>query len=352
MDRAEALSILARDQGSVPDGEEYTAGIFRPADGPGVAKLFYAIYGDGYPIDTYYIPERLAQANRSGEIRSVVARTASGDVVSHVALYRSSPPNPNLYEYGVGLTLPGYRPTMAFFRCTQLITDLVGRDGVDGFYGEAVCNHTTTQKLSRHAKALETALEPALMPARAYETEQSAEGRVGCMVYFRVERDCPRKLHVPHAYRDELASLMDGLKLDRELLVPDNGLPAGGGEVEVKRFDFAGVARCTVTEPGSGLAARLVELERELRSDGYAVVQFFVDLGKAWSGGVVEQLRGAGYSLGGLLPIWFGDDGLLMQKFFVDPDFDGLKILSERGLAVTELVRRDWERSTRVNYQG
>jgi hypothetical protein len=58
----------------------------------------------------------------------------------------------------------------------------------------------------------------------------------------------------------------------------------------------------------------------------------------------VELLRENGYSLGGLLPVWFGDDGLLMQKHFVDPDFDGMKIYSERGRSLVEMVRRDWEK--------
>jgi hypothetical protein len=343
-ERSEALRLLARDTRTVPEGEDYAAGYFEPADGPGVARLFYAVYGDGYPIDTYYIPERLAEENRRGSIRSVVVRTTSGDVVSHVALYRSSPPNPNLFEYGVGLTLPGYRSTMAFHRATQLLMNLLGHDGIDGFFGEAVCNHVTTQKLSKYAQALETAVEPALMPAKAYETEQSAEGRVGCLVYFRVDCDRHRTLHLPAPYQDELLCILDELNLARELVVSDNTIPGGGGEIEVKRFDFAGVARCMVTAPGEGLAARLTELERELRANNYALIQFFVDLGKPWSGGVVEQLRDHGYCFGGLLPIWFGDDGLLMQKHLVDPDFDGMKIYSQRGRSLLELVRRDWER--------
>jgi hypothetical protein len=78
--------------------------------------------------------------------------------------------------------------------------------------------------------------------------------------------------------------------------------------------------------------------------NNYAVIQFFVDLGKPWSGGVVDQLRMHGFSLGGLLPIWFGDDGFLMQKHFVDPDFDGMKIYSERGRLLMDMVRRDWEK--------
>ncbi len=347
MDRSEALRLLELDRGSVPEGEEYAAGYFEPAVGPGVGRLFYAVYGDGYPIDTYYLPERLTEENRRGNIRSVVTRTTGGHVISHVAFYRSSPPNPNLYEYGVGLTHPAYRSTMAFYRATQLLMKLVGKNGIDAFFGEAVCNHVTTQKLSKQAKALETAAEPALMPAQAYETEQSAAGRVGCMVYFRVDVDRRRQLYLPAPYCDELGFMMDGINLDRELIVSSNTLPGDGGEIEVKRFDFAGVARCTVTTPGAGLVGRLAELERELRADNYALVQFFLDLGKPWSGGVVELLRENGYCLGGLLPVWFGDDGLLMQKYFVDPDFDGMKIYSERGRSLVEMVRRDWERTAK-----
>ncbi len=344
MDRSEALRLLALDRRNVPEGQEYTADYFRPSDGPGVARLFHAIYGDGYPIDTYYIPERLIDENRRGNIRSVVARTAAGDVVSHVAFYRSSPPNPNLYEYGVGLTLPAYRSTMAFFRATQLLMKLVGQNGIDGFFGEAVCNHMTTQKLCRQARALETAVEPALMPARAYEAEQSATGRVGCIVGFRVKHDLRRILHVPAPYGNELRFLLQGLDLDRELVASGGLLPPGAGEIEVKRFDFAGVARCMVMSPGAGLVGRLAELEERLVRDDYALIQFFVDLEKPWSGGVVEQLRSAGYSLGGLLPSWFGGDGLLLQKHFVDPDFDSMQIYSDRGRELVEMVRSDWEK--------
>lgn len=345
MDRNQALHLLAGEQHIVPEGEEYTARYFEPADGPGVARLFYAVYGDGYPIDTYYIPERLAEANRQGTIRSAVARTVSGEVVAHVAFYRSSPPNPRLYEYGVGLTLPSYRSTMAFFRITQLLMQLVGKDGIDGIFGEAVCNHTITQKLSRHAKCLETAVEPALMPAEAYTTEWDGIGRVGCLVYSRVDIDQHRTLFLPACYQQQLRFILDGLHLDRDLVVAGTTVPSGEAAIEVQRFDFAGVARCTVTRPGADLPGRLHDLEEELQAAKFALIQVFVDLGQPWAGGVVEQVRGQGYALGGLLPIWFETDGLLLQKHLVDPNFEGMKILSDRGRALVDLINNEWRQS-------
>ena len=345
MDRTEALALLDQDLRDIPEGADFTVGYFEAADAPGIARLFHAVYGDGYPIDNVYIPERLIEEHRRGGMRSAVARIDTGDIVAHEALYRSSAPNPCLLECGLGLTLPAYRSSTAFFRTNLLLMELVGKDGVDGVFGEAVCNHLITQKFQKYSNLMETALEPSLMPARAYEAEQSAGGRVGCLVYSRVDRDRRKTLCIPAAYRDELPFLMDGLGLDRELVVSDTSLTGNGGAIKIERFDFAGVARCTITTPGTNLAARLTELEQNLRHDDYVLIQIFIDLGNPGSAGVVEMLRHNGYSLGGFLPIWFGSDALLMQKHFVDPDFEGLRIYSERGHQLVDIVRDDWTRA-------
>lgn len=345
MDRNEALRQLATQQRQVPEGEEYTVDFFRPEDGPAVARLFYAVYGDAYPIDTYYIPERLIEENRLGNIRSAVARTTTGNVVAHVALYRSSPPNQRLYECGVGLTLPHYRHGKAFFHLSQLIMQLVGTEGIDGYFGESVCNHTATQKMGQQTGGLETAVEMALMPAETYRAERHAISRVSCIVSTRVDVDSHRKMYLPAAYRDELRWIMDGLKLDREVLPAASTSPAGKGIMDVQRFAGAGVARCTVQSPGQNLTEQFVDLERELRASGYALIQFFINLGKPWAESVAEQLRGQGYFFGGLLPIWFEDDGFLLQKPLVVPDFDGMRIYSERGRSLVELVKKDWLRA-------
>ena len=346
MDRSVALRQLRETPWTAPDvSEKYTVGYFDPAAAAGVARLSYAVYGEGYPVDTYYIPERLIEENARGAIRSVVARTASGDVVAHGALYRSSPPNPNLYEYGLAMTLPSYRASMVFARVTQVAMKLVGTDGIDAIFSEGVCNHIITQKFSALLKGVETALEPALMPADAYTTERSSEGRVACVISFRVARDQRRVIFLPRPYLGELEFMMSGLDLDRELRVSEDALPAVASVIDVKRFASAGLARCTLTTPGHDLAIRLAELEREFEQNDYALVQFFVDLGQANCGAVVDELRRQGYSLGGFLPTWFGDDGLLMQKHRVQPDFDHIKLYSDRARALLEIVKRDWQRA-------
>ena len=349
MDRNAALRRLRETHWVAPDGSaECVAGYFADDDAEGIARLFYDVYGEGYPVDTCYIPERLIEENRHGAMHSVVARSAAGEIVAHVALYRSSPRNPHLYEYGLGLTLPSYRSSIAFARVCQAAMKLVGGDAIDGFFCESVCNHIVTQKLALQSKAVETALEPALMPAAAYTAEGSADGRVACVMSFRVARDKRRVVFVPPPYREEIEFMMSGLGLDRELRAAESTLLTlldAPSAIDVERFASAGVARCTLTRAGRDLAIRVGEIERELAQAGYALVQVFVDLGQASCGAAVDELRSQGYALGGLLPTWFGDDGLLLHNYFVSPDFDHIQLYSARAKALLEIVERDWKRA-------
>ena len=345
MDRQEALRRLTADRRTVPEDQLFKVRFYQPEDGAGLARLFHAVYGDGYPIDLCYIPDQLTEANRNGSIRGVVAYTAAGDVVSHVAFYRSSSPNPNLYEYGMGMTLPAYRSSLAFARCNELLQSLFDGNGIDAFFGEAVCNHIITQKLCCNAGALETAMEPSLMPALAFEAEKSAAGRVGCVFTTKIIRDRRRSLCVPPPYSDQIDFLMAGLGLDRTAIEADRRPSTEHAVVETVHLPHAGVARCAVSAPGGDLVQQMRCIESELRKSGYALLQCFVPLGYPWAASVVDQLRQTGFFPGGVLPVWFGDDGLLMQKLFVDPAFEDMRLHSERAMRIRDIVRADWKRA-------
>ena len=77
----------------------------------------------------------------------------------------------------------------------------------------------------------------------------TAQGRVACVISFRVARDQRRVLFMPQAF--------------------------------------------------------LAELEREFAQNEYALIQIFIDLGQAHSSAAVDELRRRGYSQGGFLPTWF-----------------------------------------------
>lgn len=55
------------------------------------------------------------------------------------------------------------------------------------------------------------------------------------------------------------------------------------------------------------------------------------------------MLRGRGFFLRGLLPPWFDDDGLLMQKIMDRPDREGIHLYSGRAIRILGMVKWDRE---------
>ncbi|MFZ5587102.1 MAG: hypothetical protein ACOZHQ_14385 [Thermodesulfobacteriota bacterium] len=320
--------------------------LLRPEDAPQVAALFRKVYGDGYPVRDYYEPETLIAANRAGRIISSVARTAEGRVVGHVALFSHSP-HPKTYESGAGLVEPEHRAGNLFTRmCAHGVAVGGPRFGVQAVWGEPVCNHVYSQRMCRSLGWISMALEVDLMPAAAYAKEKSAEGRVSAVQDFVTLRPQPHRVHLPAAYAGDVAWLYDGFDDRRELVVADDPLPAGvTTRIDNRIIPPAQVARMTLWQTGPDLDQALATAEAEALAQGVEVCQAWLSLGDAWSGAAVEMLRARGYFLGGLLPRWFGVDGLLMQKLRRPPEWEAIKLEFDRAKRLLALVRADWERT-------
>ncbi|MFZ5587101.1 MAG: hypothetical protein ACOZHQ_14380 [Thermodesulfobacteriota bacterium] len=319
--------------------------LMEPQDAPGVAGLFRAVYGEGYPIRTYYEPQELIAANRAGRIISSVAKTPEGRVVGHNALFQVGP-NPKVYENGAGLVHPDFRVARLFGRMVDHnIQHGAPLFGAETVYGEVVLNHPYTQRLDRSQGHVNMALEVDLMPAAAYSQEKSAEGRVASIMSFKTLLPRPHRVHLPAEYDPALRWLYEALDDRRELAVADQDLPAGTtSRIESQVFAHAQVARMTFWETGPDLAQALDRTEAVAAAQGVTVFQAWLNLGRPWVGAAARLLAGRGYFLGGVLPRWFGDDGLLMQRIAHAPHWDGIKMEFPRGQELLRLVRADWRR--------
>lgn len=326
---------------------QYTVHLFRPEDALGIVRLFEAVYGNDYPIKLYYDPERLTQANQSGECHSVVARTADGQIVGVHNLVRSAPYD-STYEWAAGLVLKEYRSLRITERIVErMMNELVPRLGIEEVFGEPACNHTHIQKTSARMGFVETALELSLMPAGAYSKEKSASGRVTTLLQFRCFKPNPHTVFLPRVYEDELRFLYSALD-DKRTLVPveEHGPETVRSEVSVQIFDFAQVARIAIHHAGEDLEFRLAEIERDALSRNVIVFQAWLKLDTPAVVSSVHTLRARGYFMGGILPRWFDTDGLLMQQIRCSPDLQSIALYSDRARNILKIVAQDWKRSS------
>jgi len=331
----------------VEPGQEFTVDRFRPEDARGIAHLFFSEYGAGYPVETYYFPERIIEENRNGNLYSVMARTPRGDIVGHMALYRSSPPYPKLYEIGQGIVLPSYRTTFAAYKINRYIGETLAEEvRPDGIFGEAVCHITATQKSSALIGMKPVALEIDLMPAEAYDKAQCASSRVSCVVLFRSFNDRPREVFIPPVYGREIEFILEDLDLERTLTSSREEIPRDTeSHISVRFFPDAGVGRFTVLSAGWDFPGRVDHLEEQGAMNGTRIFQYFLNLAEPWAGRAVECLRERGYFLGGHVPRWFDADGLLMQKLGTVPDFAAIKLHSEKAKRIRDIVCSDRQRA-------
>jgi hypothetical protein len=344
--REEKMNDRQDDAYRVAPGREVVVDRFRPEDAEGVVGCFRRVYGDGYPIKTFYDPELMIRENEAGRLISVVARTAGGRVVGHNGMFSSDPCNPNIYETGSGVVLPEYRNTAKLFSRMVAMGEEVGRDlGFEGIYGEPVCNHHYTQRMMKRLGYTTSALEVDLMPAEAYEREGSAPGRVSSFWSFKTLIPKPHTVYIPEPYGGFFHLAYQNLDDTRQVEIPDQPLPKSiSTRIGLQVFDFALVARMAVHELGHDFRAVLPAKELEAEARGVICFQVWLNLGVPWIQAAVNILREKGYFLGGLLTRWFRTDGILMQKLKPRPCWEDIQVAFERDRYIVDAAFKDRKR--------
>ncbi len=331
----------------IEPGQNWQIDLFRPEDAEGVASLFRSVYGASYPIRTYVEPQLLRAENAARRVISSVARTPSGDIVGHNALFQSAPYK-KIYESGAGVVHNNYRGGHGIF--TDMIAHgiEVGNQqfGVELIYGESVCNHVFTQKACHNLNFKTQAIEVDLMPAAAYDKEKSAKGRVSTMLGFRTLRRRPHTAYLPPLYEQQLRFIYSILDDQRTFILANQSLPKSvKTQLKTEVFSFANVARIAVMENGCDFAETLAGEEQLLLKEGVKVFQVWLNLASPDVGAAAASLKQSGYFLGGILPRWFDTDGLLMQKIKERPNWEEMQIHFDDDRKIIEMVRADWQRS-------
>lgn len=313
----------------------------QPEDAWGIARCFYEVYGEHYPFDTYYIPEKLIEANRLGDMIGVVARTPARDIVGFGSFFRNFAHNPRLYETGQATVIPEYRATFAAWCIQDYLFDTIAATvDIDAIFGEPVCNHLVMQQISSISGFVDTGIELGLMPGETYHKGDASSGRISTVLSFKVLRDKPCEVYLPVEYEAALRSIISKISLLRDARVSSASIPKGvASRIVTRYFEQAQVLRISLCELGQDLEERLAE--EESRERKIAVCQVFLNLGEPWSGRAVAHLRNQGFFFGGFLPQWFETDGLLMQKLPSLPDFTSVNLLLEDTRKLFEFIKDD-----------
>lgn len=335
--REENLSVLRKAAKVVEPGQKFVVDDFRPEDARGVAELYYAVYGENFPVDYVYSPEEIAAAMQRRETHLVVGRTTAGEIVGLYALFRN-PPGRYIMEAGSWIVLPSYRSTTLAMRMAHRIHTAPPEDiELNVTFGQMVCDHVITQKMGVKYDTYVSALEIEAMPPRPDDGQGRGSERISLLDGFMIHRDTPHAVYLPDRYAETLRDLHARRELEREYLV-DTG-PAESTASSIQTVDNASLVKMTIDEPGRDVGKQLAAM-----MDDYPDRHVYQLVLPLWRPGVsyaVEQAREHGFFLGGLLILWDDKDALLMQRVATPTDYSKIKLHTEEAKRLLEIIIAD-----------
>jgi hypothetical protein len=317
---------------------------FRPDDAVLVPRLFQEVYGDEYPVRMVYNPDEMIGALAEKNYFPFVVRLSPERIIAFGALYNSAPYK-GIYEFGQGAVSPEFRSAglgRLLFEFVAGYTPTL--PGSETYFGEAVCNHTHSQKAGALIHTIETGIEVDLLPGEVYTKFQKIEGRVAVVDMFRTYVPKHHDVYLPRVYEDILRFLYAGFDDSRTIETATDEAPsAPATSFSTRVFKAAGVARIGVIRAGADFGAAFdAETGAVIDQGGIRVIQVWLNLSHRGLSPVVDKLRNRGFFFGGLFPRWFDQDGLLLQKVTGEPNWKDIQLYSERSMEILGFIKGDW----------
>lgn len=317
---------------------------FRSSDAETIVELFKEAYGDNYLKSSIYDPETFISGNRAQTLISVVARTASGQVVGHVGLSKCAP-SPKVLEIGQAVVSRNHRSGGLLAAMMSIAIEHARVSlGCELLFGAAVCNHAYSQKACLSLGLTEIGYEMDYLPERMFIKTDGPIGRVATLNYarsFAPGNDLTTFL--PQCYAERVRDVVAQLGDSRSFQEADaTAVPAGRSDLTVSDLPDCDLTAVNLSHAGSDFDARLFSLEMSALAAGREVIKVALNLGQREIARVVKRLRSRGYFCGCVLPRWFDSDGLLMTRSFGEPNFAGLKTESPRSHDLRDLVYADY----------
>jgi hypothetical protein len=242
-------------------------------------------------------------------------------------------------EAGSWLVHLAYRNTTLAMRMAQKIY-LAPPEylALDVIFGQSVTDHRITQKMADKFHCLSCAIEIEAMPPRPEHETSWSGGRISLLDGFRIYHDRPHDIFLPRQYADTLRTMYDSRGLQRRFF-EDLSLDEATTKGSVQCFDSTGLVKITIEQLGRDFPEYLAHWEKEYPSRH--VFQIILPLWRPGCSLAVEAARSAGYFLGGLLPLWFDHDGLLLQRVAEEPDFSRIQLFTEEAQRLLSVIIAD-----------
>jgi serine/threonine-protein kinase RsbW len=316
----------------------------KPSEAVEVSKAVYRTYGYSYGYEALYYPERLIELNESGRLLSVVA-LVDGQIAGHCALMFWDE-SERIAEMGMGVVKPEFRSRGCFVSMTKYLMEAAKARGLEGVYGQAVTNHTLSQRTALSFGLRDCALKVGYIPGTVSFKRMSEQlkQRGSLLVHFTYLRPEPAPhVYVPQHHRDMVAALYRDIGADPVFVEPSGApeLNQGHSLLKTATVSTLNASFIEVHEFGKDIAQEMRILVRELCLKQIAVIYLYLDLDDPATFHLTEVFEQQGFFFSGILPAAAvkGDALILQYLNNVPIDYEQIKVASETGKTLLAYIR-------------
>jgi serine/threonine-protein kinase RsbW len=289
----------------------------RAEDAIDVSRCAYSAYGYTYQPFIYY-PERIAQMNRVGLLRSAVA-VLPNEMLGHVAMeFQDS--NKQIAEIGVGFVNPEYRGGGVFKRLHNLVFEYAMKHRMIGLYVRAVTSHVILQRAGVYLGLKSCGIELGIL---LDDTDFKAlvghvKQRESLLFMFKpFYYEQPSSLFPPVQHLDIIGQIYNHLEVPCRLSAPLEDFQPGDHPETVLRcrfVQFLNVTDIYVDTVGPDWEHSLKVRWRHCLLEKQDSVYLHLDLTNPLSARICNAVEDWGFFFAGVLPGEInGHDALVMQ---------------------------------------
>jgi anti-sigma regulatory factor (Ser/Thr protein kinase) len=318
-----------------------------------IARVMYRAYAFSYPIDDFYLPQRIRELNREGHVLSVVAVSEQGEVVGHYALDvqgfgQFGLKQPLTGEIGKAVVDPAHRSRGLMERMRSFIETCSRERGLVSVFSEPTMAHPFSQRTNERLGARACAMLVALVGVKMelQSIEGSSRARTSLMFYFQPFGPQPsRRVYLPPHHRDILARTYAGCGIEIEALEAPQTL-AGESVLDAQYVGMADFGNIAVHQVGADIAGALRDSVRNLvRRAGARVIFLGLRLDDPGCPAACVEAERLGFFYAGLSPLFDdGHDVLRLQYIEEDIDVDALQAEGPFGREIAAWVKAERRR--------
>ena len=312
-----------------------------PEDAEKLTACFRRCYGDSYVVQFFYDPEAIRTRMAERRAYSVVAATADGEIVGHMALMR---PHPEALTVELGNTIvdPRYRGRGLAARLGAALFEACRVGRYSGFHHYPTAAHAIMQKLAVQAGGVETGVMLSYIPEGTDYRDlggTSEHGRIAVVTVYQPLAPAPvRGVFLPPRFETMLSEIYARAGLERGMCAPAE--PRATSLTRLRsHFDARrGLLRIEIECNGADVGECVEALMREHPAEATHVDLLLSDPVCPYA---VERLRSLGFFFCALLPEFAVSDVIRLQRLRAEPTaLPDLVYPEARGILAAALANR------------